>query len=190
MRGATRDPLPPFSAENLVLAIAARRDRDAFRGLYEFYAPRIHTMMVRSGASAELAEDIAQETLITVWRKANSYNPARATVSAWIYTIARNLRIDRFRRDRRAKLHEVYELVEPESVPSSETSFEAAEEEDRVRQALKHLPDEQIRVVELSFFEGRSHEDIAKTLGIPLGTVKSRLRLAMQRLRIFLGEGQ
>ncbi|MBY0380649.1 MAG: sigma-70 family RNA polymerase sigma factor [Xanthobacteraceae bacterium] len=190
MRSDTGKLIPPRSAESLVFLIATQRDRDAFRELFEFYAPRINTMLARSGAPADLAEDLAQETLITVWHKAKVYDPARATVSAWIFTIARNLRIDRFRRDRRAKLHEVYELVQPENTPSPEEPFEAAEQESLVREAMQNLSDEQVRVVELSFFEGRAHGDIAKMLGIPLGTVKSRLRLAMQRLRNFLGENK
>lgn len=184
----TAEPDLPQPPESLVYAIATRRDREAFKDLFRFYAPRIQTMLMRSGASSELAEDIAQDTLIAVWRKADSYDPARASVSAWMFTIARNLRIDRFRRDHRAKLHEVYELVEPEAAPPPDAPFDVTEQEAQVRKALDGLPEDQVRVVELSFFEGQAHGDIAKTLGIPLGTVKSRLRLAMARLRSFLGE--
>lgn len=175
-------------ASSLIRLIATQRDRSAFKELFEFYVPRIHTMLVKGGAPAEIAEDVAQETLIAVWRKAESYDPARATPSAWIFTIARNLRIDRLRRDHRAKLHEVYDLIRPDAAPSPDAPVETAEQEALVRKALKELPDEQVRVVELSFFEGRAHGDIAKILDVPLGTVKSRLRLAMKRLRVFLSE--
>ena len=180
----------PHKASSLIQSIATQRDRNAFKELFEFYVPRIHTMLVKGGAPPEMAEDVAQETLIAVWRKAESYDPARATPSAWIFTIARNLRIDRLRRDRRAKLHEVYDLIQPDTAPSPEAPVETAEQEYLVRSALRALPDEQIRVVELSFFEGRAHGDIAEILDIPLGTVKSRLRLAMRRLRDFLGENK
>ena len=184
------DLMTPQDAAALVRAIASGHDRNAFKELYGFYAPRIQTMLLRSGATDEIAEDIAQETLIAVWRKAESYDPERATVSAWMFTIARNLRIDRFRRDKRAQLHNVYELVEPTASPSPDMPLETIELEGRVRAALDELPDEQVRVVNLSFFEGRAHGEIAEKLGIPLGTVKSRLRLAMARLRQYLGDSR
>lgn len=182
------DRITPERAAALVRAIATRRDRDAFKELFNFYAPRVQTMLMRSGATNEMAEDLAQETLIAVWRKAESYHPERATVSTWIFTIARNRRIDRFRTDQRAQLHHVYELVQPTGALPPDLPLEAVEREGRVRTALDGLPEEQVRVVELSFFEGQAHGDIAKRLGIPLGTVKSRLRLAMARLREFLGD--
>jgi RNA polymerase sigma-70 factor (ECF subfamily) len=171
-----------------IVAIAERRDRAAFAALFEFYAPRVKTMLMRMGVGAEMAEDIAQDTLLAVWGKAAQYDPARAAASAWIYAIARNLRIDRLRRDQRAKLFALYESVEPEEPQRPDGSFDAAESETRVRAALGELPEEQVRVVQLSFFEGRAHGDIAKLLDLPLGTVKSRLRLAMSRLRNLLGE--
>jgi RNA polymerase sigma-70 factor, ECF subfamily len=182
------DRMTPQSAASLVRAIAMRRDREAFKELFSYYAPRVQTMLARSGAAGEIAEDLAQETLIAVWHKAERYDPGRATVSAWIFAIARNLRIDRFRRDQRSKLFQVYEFVQPAESPPPDAPLEAVERESRVRAALAELPEEQVRVVELSFFEGRPHGDIATTLGIPLGTVKSRLRLAMARLREFLDD--
>jgi RNA polymerase sigma-70 factor, ECF subfamily len=169
-------------------AIAAERDRAAFAALFEYYAPRIKAMLMRGGATAEAAEDIAQETLLTIWRKAAQYDPNRAGASAWIYTIARNLRIDRLRRDQRTKLVAVYETIEREEPERPDELIDVSEREQRVRDALRELPEEQVRVVQLSFVEGRAHGDIAKLLDLPLGTVKSRLRLAMGRLRKLLGE--
>jgi RNA polymerase sigma-70 factor, ECF subfamily len=182
------DRMTSQMAATLVQAIAARHDREAFKELFRFYAPRIQTMLMRSGATSEAAEDLAQETLIAVWHKAGSYDLGRATVSAWIFTIARNLRIDRFRSDQRSQLHHVYELVQPAEPLPPDAPLEAVERESRIRAALDGLPTEQVRVVELSFFEGQAHGDIARALGIPIGTVKSRLRLAMARLREFLGD--
>lgn len=182
------DRMTQQRAATLVGAIATGRDRAAFKELFNYYAPRIQTMLMRSGATNEIAEDLAQDALIAVWRKAERFDPERATVSAWIFTIARNLRIDRLRKDQRAQLHHVYELVQPAEAVPPDLPLEAVEREGRVRAALDGLPQEQVRVVELSFFEGHPHGDIAKELGIPLGTVKSRLRLAMARLRDFLGE--
>jgi RNA polymerase sigma-70 factor (ECF subfamily) len=172
----------------LISAIAASQDRSAFAALFELYAPRVKAMLIRAGATAEAAEDIAQETLLMVWSKAAYFDPARSSASAWVYTIARNLRIDRLRRDRRSQLHALYDKVEPEGPERPGDALDAMERERRVREALGRLSEEQVRVVELSFFEGLSHSDIAGLLDIPLGTVKSRLRLAMSRLREFLGD--
>ncbi len=173
-----------------ITAIAQRQDRAAFAALFEFYAPRIKTMLTRLGAAADTAEDLAQETLLTVWRKAAYFDPARASASAWIYTIARNLRIDRLRGDKRAKLYAPYEMVEPEAPQRPDNALNATERDARLRSALKELSQEQVRVLQLSFFEGRAHGDIAALLDLPLGTVKSRVRLAMARLRQLLGDLQ
>jgi RNA polymerase sigma-70 factor (ECF subfamily) len=172
----------------LIGAIAQQRDRGAFVVLFGFYAPRIKTMLMRAGEGAESAEDIAQETMLSVWRKAAQYDPARAGVSAWIYAIARNLRVDRLRADQRAKAFALYEAAETAEAEGPEAPLSAAELERRVHAAMRELPQEQVEVVKLSFFEGRAHGDIARLLRLPLGTVKSRLRLAMVRLRNRLGD--
>jgi RNA polymerase sigma-70 factor (ECF subfamily) len=178
------------NAADWIRAIAEHQDRAAFASLVEFYAPRIKAMLTRLGAAADAAEDLAQETLLTVWRKAAYFDPARASAAAWIFTIARNLRIDRLRGDNRAKLYAPYEMVEPEGPQNPDSALNAAERDTRVRAALKQLSQEQVRVVQLSFFEGRAHGDIATLLDLPLGTVKSRVRLAMARLRNLLGDLQ
>jgi RNA polymerase sigma-70 factor (ECF subfamily) len=169
-------------------AIADRRDRAAFAALFGFYAPRIKGMLMRAGAGADAAEDLAQEALLTIWRKAAQFDPSRASASAWVYTIARNLRIDRLRRDQRATAFALYESFYTPEAERPDGSFDIAECEERVRAALRELPEEQALVVKLSFFEGRAHGEIAKTLKLPLGTVKSRLRLAMGHLRGLLGD--
>jgi RNA polymerase sigma-70 factor, ECF subfamily len=171
-----------------IAAIAARGDRAAFAALFDFYAPRIKTMLMRMGATAEAAEDVAQETLLAVWRKAASFDRERASAAAWIYTIARNLRVDRLRQDKRAKLYAQYEAVEPEEPERPDATLNSTERGERVRAALGAIPEEQVRLLQLSFFEGRAHGDIARQLNLPLGTVKSRLRLAMGRLRNLLGD--
>ena len=178
------------NAADWIRAIAERQDRAAFASLFEFYAPRIKAMLTRLGAAADAAEDLAQETLLTVWRKAAYFDPDRASAAAWIFTIARNLRIDRLRGDNRAKLYAPYDMVEPEGPQIPDSALNAAERDERVRAALKELSQEQVRVVQLSFFEGRAHGDIATLLDLPLGTVKSRVRLAMARLRNLLGDLQ
>jgi RNA polymerase sigma-70 factor (ECF subfamily) len=184
--GAVAEPDPA----ELITAIAEARDREAFVSLFEFYAPRIKGFLMRGGTAEELAEDIAQETLLVVWRKAETYNPEKAGASTWIFTIARNLRIDRSRRDARRSSYILHEAVEPEGPEQPDHVLAGVQDEARVREALKLLPEDQLRVLKLSFFEGRSHSEIADALEIPLGTVKSRVRLAMGRLREALGDSR
>ena len=175
----------------LIAAVATRQDRAAFASLFAFFAPRIKTYMGRAGASDASAEELAQETMLTVWRKAGLFDPSTTGAAAWIFTIARNLRIDAARQERRSG---VTRTVEAESEflvdesPSPDERVSAAQSEQLVRTALARLSAEQIQVIELSFFQEKAHAEISKILGIPLGTVKSRVRLAMTRLRSLLGE--
>jgi len=175
-------------AAALVLAIAQSRDRDAFAELFRHFAPRVKSYLLRLGAPEPVAEDLAQETMLSVWRKADRFDPAKAEPSTWIFAIARNLRIDTLRRSRRPEVDvEILESFEDEA-PRADELLSAAQRRDRVREALHGLPADQAEVVRLSFFDDHSHGEIAERLGIPLGTVKSRLRLAMTRVRSFLGE--
>jgi RNA polymerase sigma-70 factor (ECF subfamily) len=167
----------------LVEAVAARGDRNAFVLLFGLYAARIKGFLIRSGSTPEVAEDIAQEALLSVWRKAATFDPSRASVATWIFTIARNLRIDRFRRERGVGAEALYEVLAGEEPQRPDEMLETEQRDDRVRRVLRGLPDDQVRVVQLSFFEDKPHGEIAAILGVPLGTVKSRLRLAMTKLR-------
>lgn len=176
---------------SLVSAIAKRQDRAAFAALFEFFAPRIKAFMQRSGASEAKAEELAQETMLAVWRKAALFDPASAGAAAWIFTIARNLRIDAHRRERRGGVIEISDVeieFQIDDSPQPDALLATTQSEERVRSALTKLSNEQMRVVELSFFEEKPHAEIAEILEIPLGTVKSRLRLAMSRLRNLLSE--
>jgi RNA polymerase sigma-70 factor, ECF subfamily len=181
------DSSTAWDPAEMMRAVAERQDRSAFAALFARYAPRIKMMLMRMGTPAEVAEDIAQEALLVVWRKAAYYEPSRTSVSAWIYTIARNLRIDRLRRDQRMRLHTHYEAIEQDEPPRPDGALDAMEREQQVQAALGQLSDDQVRIVRLSFFEGCPHSNIAELLDIPLGTVKSRLRLALNRLRELLG---
>lgn len=122
-----------------------------------------------------------------VWRKAGLYDPGRASASTWIFTIARNLRVDRFRRERYPAQH-LLEDPDPELEPSPSDEILRVEAERRIRTAIQSLSPEQLTVIQLHFFNDKPHSEIAEALDLPLGTVKSRLRLAMQRLRVLLGE--
>jgi RNA polymerase sigma-70 factor, ECF subfamily len=172
----------------LIRAIAASQDRAAFTDLFEWYAPRIKAVLMRSGTTRDVAEEIAQEVLLTVWLKAAYYDPNRSSPQAWIYTIARNLLVDRYRGDRRAmRLRAHYRVLESNEGLSPHEVLDAAEREQKLLIALGQLSEAQKQVVQLSFDEGCAHGKIADVLGLPLGTVKSRLRLALNRLRELLG---
>jgi len=174
--------MTPLDAAGLVQAIARDRDREAFARLFNHFAPRVKGYIRRAGADDATAEEVAQEAMLTLWRKAALFDPRQASVSTWVFTIARNLRIDRLRRERRpqvdpddpALVGEAYEERDP---------HEVAQREERLRASLSSLPPDQAQVVRMAFFEAKAHSEIAAELGLPLGTVKSRLRLAFGRLR-------
>ena len=174
---------PDFSG--LIMAIAQHGDREAFASLFNHFAPRVKGYLTRLGTTPEAAEELAQETLLTVWRRAAAFDPARAAASTWIFAIARNLRIDLARRERRPLPGE---QPAPEETPRPDAELEAAQDERRVAAALAALPAEQAQAVRLAFFSDKPHAQIALDLSLPLGTVKSRIRLAMARLRILLEE--
>jgi RNA polymerase sigma-70 factor (ECF subfamily) len=175
----------------LIQAVAVRQDRDAFARLFEYFAPRIKAYLLRSGTSEASAEELAQETMLMVWRKAGLFDPASAGAAAWIFTIARNLRIDAHRRTSRSGVtgtDNVELEFHVDESPQPDAQIATSQSEQRIRTALTQLSADQMRVVELSFYEDKAHAEIAQMLDIPLGTVKSRLRLAMNRLRQLLGE--
>jgi RNA polymerase sigma factor (sigma-70 family) len=171
-------------------AVAQGADRPAFAALFRYFAPRIKGYLVRGGADEALAEEIVQETMVVLWRRAASFDPARARVATWLYTIARNLRIDHYRRQAGGP-SEMPADWDPEQQPADahltpdELLF-GAQRERGVQQALAELPPEQAEVLRLSFFDEHPHARIARDLGIPLGTVKSRIRLAVTQLRRIL----
>jgi RNA polymerase sigma-70 factor (ECF subfamily) len=177
--------IPGLSA--LIVAIAQRGDRAAFATLFDHFAPRVKSYMLRLGASQEVAEDLAQETMLIVWRRAGGFDASRAAASTWIFTIARNLRIDALRRDRRPPIGEDPSM-EPSGPTLPDAAITATQDEVRIASAIETLSDDQARVIREAFFSDKPHSEIATDLNLPLGTVKSRLRLAMVRLRALLGD--
>jgi RNA polymerase sigma-70 factor (ECF subfamily) len=176
--------LMPEELQLLVRQVAESGDRQAFAALFRFYGPRLKSFLLKQGFSGIESEDLVQETMLNLWRRADSFDAAKAGVSTWVFTIARNCGIDRRRRAGRvisAPVEEGAEEQDPD--PSAEERLIVQEDEVAVRAALNRLPAEQAAVIRLSFFAENPQAEIARSLGIPLGTVKSRVRLALQRLR-------
>jgi RNA polymerase sigma-70 factor, ECF subfamily len=171
----------------LIAAIALQQDRAAFATLFTYFAPRVKTYLQRRGGDASQAEELAQEVMLTMWRKAAQYDPARATAAAWIFAIARNLWIDARRRGR-LSLPQPDPTDEPPPESPADDLLVAEDRSRRLQAALRDLRPEQMESLRLAFFDDRSHSEIEQLLGVPLGTVKSRLRLAMSRLRTALGD--
>ena len=188
MPAQAEPPQPPLEVGSLLLAsIASTKDRVAFATLFLEFAPRLKSYFMRLGMNSAQAEELVQETMLTVWRKADRFDPSRSSASTWIFAVGRNLRIDLLRRTPRLQAYAIDPAAFPESDDASASVF-AAERETCVRVAMRELSADQMEVVRLSFFEEKPHAEIARDLGIPLGTVKSRLRLAMARLRASLGD--
>lgn len=178
----TAADLGPAELEAMMARVAEARDRTAFAGLFDHFAPRLKAFLLQRGSDAATAEEVVQEAMLTVWRKAATFDRRQATVSTWIFTVARNKRIDRLRRERRpeAPLDDPMLLPEADDV---EGNVGAREMSLLVKAAMSALPPEQAELVRMAYFEDKVHTVIAEETGLPLGTVKSRLRLALQRLR-------
>lgn len=190
-----RLPDMPTSDELTTLALAvARHDRQAFAALFKHFAPRVKSYLVRSGCPPDLAEELAQEAMVGVWHKAAQFDPARAQLSTWVFTIARHLRIDHHRREGglAAAQQTGFTWADFDALPLADPGDEPADRlhtqqrERGVRDALAQLNEEQALIVRLSYFDEQPHAHIAQALGVPLGTVKSRIRLAMGHLRRLL----
>lgn len=186
MTSATSADTDDFAA--LVEAIAARQDRAAFTRVFGYYAPRVKAYLLRLGLGAAQAEEVTQEVMVAVWRKAASFDPRQASVSTWIFRIARNRRIDVFRRDQRETLDPSDPAFAPPGEAAPDSAALASEREARVRLAMEALPSEQRDLVRRAFYEDLSHSEIAACTGVPLGTVKSRLRLAFAKLKLTLAD--
>ena len=174
--------------DRLLLRVGSDRDRFAFKKLYEHFAPRLKSFLLRIGSDLSAAEEICQESMIMVWRRAETFNPDSAGASTWIFTIARNKRIDKLRKDNRP----LPDLNDPSffqiPVDKSDDILQRVEEEKKITNALKNLPPEQAKLILSAYYEEKSHRKIADETNLPLGTVKSRIRLAINRLRSQLEE--
>ena len=167
----------------LIEKIAETKDRDAFAALFVHFAPRLKGYLLRLGASAGQAEEVLQEALLTVWRKAHLFDRKKAAASTWIFTIARNRRIDILRKRKFPEIDAEDPSLVPDAPRAPDEEVIGARQGEAVRLALEKLPEEQRELVRLAFYNGWSHSKIAEDTNLPLGTVKSRLRLAFSRLR-------
>lgn len=175
----------PFAHDRLIEAVALHRDREAFAELFSYFAPRLKAWLIKSGATPGAAEDFAQDAMLTVWRKADLFDARKARAATWIFTIARNRRLDMLRRDARPLPVPEIELAE-QTVERPDEIVALSQDAARVRDALSQLKPDQVEVLRLAFFMDSPHPEIARQLDLPLGTVKSRIRNAMIKLRLIL----
>ncbi|WP_243394570.1 sigma-70 family RNA polymerase sigma factor [Yoonia maritima] len=164
-----------------MLAVRDQRDKAAFASLFDHFAPRLKGFIMRSGTGSGQAEEIVQDVMLTVWRKASQFDPARAQVSAWVYQIARNRQIDMIRKEGRPLPDELNE--NPESEPDASQIVALEQEAGHLKSALTKLARDQREVIEKAYLGELTHQEISSQTGLPLGTIKSRIRLGLQRLR-------
>jgi RNA polymerase sigma-70 factor (ECF subfamily) len=176
---AKQSTQPDFSAQ--MRAIADHADEAAFAENFAYIAARVKAFLMKSGATAATAEDCAQDVMATLWRKAAMFDPTRASLSTWIFTIARNRRIDLLRRDKRAEPEDLPWGPEPE--PDQADALALQQDTTRLGEALAQLPEAQRDLIQRAYFGDLSHGEIAQITGLPLGTIKSRIRLALDKLR-------
>lgn len=180
-------PEPPFSEPTRwMLAIRDQRDRTAFAALFDHFAPRLKAFVMRGGIGSGQAEEIVQDVMLAVWRKADQYDPHRAQVSAWIYQIARNRQIDVIRKEKRPVPEELAE--DPDAEPDASQILALEQEAGLLKAALAKLKPDQRDVIEQAYLGELSHQQISERTGLPLGTIKSRIRLGLDRLRHELKE--
>ena len=178
-----------FSANNdedltlCVELIGKNQDKLAFNSIFKYFAPRLKSFLVKAGSTDSQAEEVIQEVMIAVWTKSSTYDSNKSSVSTWIYTIARNKRIDKIRKEKRHYLSESDEGLEIPVDSTQEKEIFSAQVSSSLKKYLSNLPEEQSKLLKLSYFYNKTHADISTELKIPLGTVKSRIRLALTKMR-------
>ncbi|MGI9400736.1 MAG: sigma-70 family RNA polymerase sigma factor [Rhizobiaceae bacterium] len=163
--------------------IAQSQDTAAFARLFDHFAPRINAYMRKLRLDTSEAEEITQEVMFTLWHKAGMFDPSKSNLSTWLFRIARNRRIDRARRDRSGDIDMTDPSLMPEPEPLPDAEIDVMQREAVLRNAMEELPAEQFEIIRMAFFLGLSHSQIAEETSLPIGTVKSRIRLAFARLR-------
>lgn len=179
--GTTDDQSARYQWVQHIARIRDDQDQLAFAELFRHFAPRVKSFLMKSGADATLAEECAQEVMATLWHKAHMFDPARASVATWIFTIARNRKIDILRKQKRPEPEDL--PWGPEAEPDQADALALQQESAHLRRALADLPPAQRELIERAYYGDLSHSEIAAQTGLPLGTIKSRIRLALERLR-------
>ena len=175
-------PTADLSQETIwMVSVRDARDKTAFAALFDHFAPRLKGFVMRSGLSAAQAEEIVQDVMLTVWRKSEQFDPHRAQVSAWIYQITRNRQIDLIRKERRPVPEELSQDDEVE--PDASQMLAVEQEAGQLKKALSRLKPDQRAIIEKAYLGELTHQEISKQTGLPLGTIKSRIRLGLERLR-------
>lgn len=169
-------------------AVAENQNRTAFAELFNHFGPRVKAYLIRLGSDDTMAEEVTQDVMVTVWRKAALFDRSKSSAATWLFRIARNRRIDMLRRKRTVNVDTETMVIEDENLPDPNETLDEDKRQARIRKALAQLPEQQLQLVELAFFTELSHSQIAEETGLPLGTVKSRIRLAFGRLRRVLEE--
>ncbi len=168
---------------DLIGKVAKSQDKQAFSEFFSLVAPRVKGYLMKLGSSDIIAEDLLQEVMLTVWKRAETFDRSKAAVSTWLFTIARNKRIDLLRKEIRPELDPDDPMLSREDEKLADTAYEEKQDSKKILEAINTLPKEQSRLINMTFYEDKSHSIIAQELGIPLGTVKSRIRLASSRLK-------
>tara|TARA_Y100000589_G_scaffold330020_1_gene378390 strand:- start:988 stop:1611 length:624 start_codon:yes stop_codon:yes gene_type:complete len=163
--------------------IGKNQDKLAFNNIFRYFAPRLKSFLIKAGSTDSQAEEVIQEVMIAVWTKSSTYDSSKSSVSTWIYTIARNKRIDKIRKEKRHYLSESDEGLEIPVDSTQEKEIFSAQISNSLNNYMSNLPEEQSKLLKLSYFYNKTHADISEELKIPLGTVKSRIRLALTKMR-------
>ncbi|MEH6525210.1 MAG: sigma-70 family RNA polymerase sigma factor [Sneathiella sp.] len=182
-RGVTAKASEPTDLTQDLMAIAASQDQGAYRRLFHEITPRLKSFLMGQGTVEPVAEEILQETMLKVWQKARQFDGSKASASTWIYTIARNAKIDRFRKEARPMPDPNDPSYIQDPPETGEQSVAKKQESNHIREAIATLPSDQLRIITMSFYEEKSHAEISEELELPLGTVKSRIRLAFGKIR-------
>tara|TARA_B110000008_G_scaffold68854_1_gene69717 strand:+ start:1059 stop:1712 length:654 start_codon:yes stop_codon:yes gene_type:complete len=170
----------------LIGRIASFKDKTAFSELFKLVGPRIKGYLMKLGSSDVAAEDLLQEVMLTVWRKSETFDRSKAAVSTWLFTIARNKRIDMLRKEIRPQLDPLDPMLSPNQEAAADDIYGSNQEAMKISKAIEQLPTDQAVLIKMTYYEDKSHSIIADELKMPLGTVKSRIRLASTRLRKLL----
>ena len=185
-RNIKADSFSAYTDDDLTLCvelIGKNQDKFAFNSIFKYFAPRLKSFLIKAGSTDTQAEEVIQEVMIAVWTKSSTYDSNKSSVSTWIYTIARNKRIDKIRKEKRHYLSESDEGLEIPVDSTQEKEIFTAQVSNSLKKYMSNLPEEQSKLLKLSYFYNKTHADISAELKIPLGTVKSRIRLALTKMR-------